>query len=50
MVAIPTAVGTQQQLLGLRELVLAGSQQTQGVADILIEHLAAYNADCSDKT
>ena len=32
--------GTQQQLLGLRELVLAGSQQTQGVADILIEHLA----------
>ena len=32
--------GTQQQLLGLRELVLAGSQQPQGVADILIEHLA----------
>ena len=30
---------TQQQLLRLGELVLAGSQQPQRVADVLIEHL-----------
>ena len=29
----------QQQLLGLGQLVLAGGQQAQGVADVLIEHL-----------
>ncbi len=29
----------QQQLLGLGELVLSSGQQSQGTADVLIEHL-----------
>ena len=30
----------QQQLLGLRELVLSGGDESQGAADVLVEHLA----------